>query len=126
MQFWHLLRNQHGAAKFAAATVVLVGVIWLWQWWQIPPAVEFDNLKYIQLLRTAVSSERTDWLGKVKLAIDERCRSGEMSPQERSHFDQIIAMAETNNWKAAHEACFRFEVAQLNRHRRSSTATHGH
>jgi len=88
-----------------------------WSWWSYPPAVEFDNLKYIQLLRTAVSSKRPDWVAKVKDAVNQRVTEGAMSARERSHFEQVIDLAEAEQWDESHEACFRFEEAQLNRRR---------
>jgi hypothetical protein len=83
--------------------------------------VEFDNLKYIQLLRTAVSSERPDWLAKVREAVDQRVAEGAMSPRERAHFETILTTAEAGEWREAHEAAFQFEEAQLSR-RRSTPA----
>jgi hypothetical protein len=112
--------------KVAAGMVVCVGLFWLVRWWQYPPAVEFDNLKYIQLLRTAVSAERPDWLDKVKAAIDQRLAAGQMSSQERQHFDRIIALAESREWAEANRLCFDFEAAQLNRWRRNPATPHSH
>lgn len=109
------------------AVVVVGGVVyWLMAWWSYPPAVEFDNLKYIQLLRTAVSSERSDWLDKVKAAVVLRVTEGKMSEREFSHFDRIIKLAESRNWKSANEACFHFEEAQLNRRRQSAPEVESH
>ena len=100
-----------------------------WSWWSYPPAVEFDNLKYIQLLRTAVSSQRPDWVAKVKTAIDLRVKEGAMSALERSHFEHVIDLAEAQEWEESNAACFRFEEAQLNRRRSSpvhADAQHEH
>lgn len=105
----------------AGAALLLVG-IWLVSWWRTPPAVEFDNLKYIQLLRTAVSARNPEWLGKVASAVDQRLASGEMSSSEHAHFASLIGMAQGGAWKEADIACFRFEEAQLGR-RRSRPAT---
>lgn len=103
---------------------------WAFRWWHYPPAVEFDNLKYIQLLRTAVSSQRPDWVAKVTEAIDLRCRAGEMSPTERAHFDRVISQANAGRWETAHQLCWKFEEAQLNRRRTSpprlETGLHRH
>ena len=102
--------------------LLIIGLVWFIQWWRYPPAVETENLKYIQLLRTAVSSESPDMLAKVKEAIQHRFDEGEMSKTERDHFDQIIRLAETRDWKTAHETCFRFEESQLSRRRTNSTS----
>ncbi len=112
--------------KVAAGIVVCAGIFGLIRWWQYPPAVEFDNLKYIQLLRTAVSAERQDWLDKVKAAIDQRLAEGQMSSQERRYFDRIIALAESREWAEANRLCFDFEAAQLDRWRRTPATPHDH
>jgi hypothetical protein len=97
--------------------LLLVGIFWLASWWRFPPAVEFDNLKYIQLLRTAVSARNPEWLAKVSSAVDHRLAAGEMSSSEHAHFASLIAMARGGAWKEADVACFRFEEAQLGRRR---------
>ena len=102
--------------------LLIIGLVWFIQWWRYPPAVETENLKYIQLLRTAVSSESPDMLAKVKEAIQHRFDEGEMSKTERDHFDRIIRLAEARDWKTAHETCFRFEESQLSRRRANSTS----
>lgn len=105
------------------AAVVL---FWIVQWWQRPATVEFDNLKYIQLLRTAVSSERPEWVTKVKEAVDQRVAEGAMSTRERKEFGRVLDLAETQKWREAHQLCFRLEEAQLSRRRKSPPAAHTH
>ena len=107
---------------WAAAAVLLIAGVWLYSRWGRPPAVEFDNLRYVQLLRTAVSARNADWLAKVDSAVDQRLASGEMSSTEHAHFESLIAMAREGAWKEADIACFRFEEAQLGR-RRTKAAT---
>ena len=102
--------------------LLIIGLVWFIQWWRYPPMVETENLKYIQLLRTAVSSESLDMLANVKEAIQHRFDEGEMSKTERDHFDRIIRLAEARDWKTAHETCFRFEESQLSRRRANSTS----
>ena len=111
------LREWSLVAKSLVALAVGLGLYWLVQWWQYPPAVEFDNLRYIQLLRTAVSSKRSDWVEKVEGIVHDRFDSGELSERERVHFDEVIALADAKQWDAANRACFDFEAAQLNRRR---------
>jgi hypothetical protein len=110
--------------------VLCLGLVGYWfvSWWRYPPAVQYDNLRYIQLLRTAVSSERPDWVAKVKEAVELRVNEGAMTEPERLHFLRVIELAETKQWKAAHEVCFQFEEAQLDRRRqpRSNSAEHHH
>ena len=120
------VREMSLAAKALAALVIGIGLYWLVKWWQYPPAVEFDNLKYIQLLRTAVSSKRSDWVEKVESVVHDRFDSGKMSPRERVHFDQVIALADAKQWDAANRACFDFEAAQLNRRRSAPPSPESH
>lgn len=110
--------------------VLLIAGAWLWMLWNRPPAVAFDNLRYVQLLRTAVSARNSDWLSKVQLAITQRHEQGGMSNSERKHFERIIQQARSGDWQAADQACFEFEVAQMNRRRanpvKSSDGQHSH
>ncbi|RLS57250.1 MAG: hypothetical protein DWH91_04810 [Planctomycetota bacterium] len=114
-----LVRERSPVAKVFVVLVIGVGLYWLVQWWQYPPAVQYDNLKYIQLLRTAVSSKRSDWVKKVEGVIHDRFDSGKLSERERAHFNEVIALADAEQWDAAHRMCYRFEEAQLNRRRSS-------
>jgi len=119
-----------GGKPLLACGLALAGLValavWIIGWWRYPPAVEFDNLKYIQLLRTAVSAERADWVAKVRQAVDQRVSNGEMSPRERAYFDRVFELAGAGKWREAHEVCFRFEEAQLNRRRKAPAAPHQH
>lgn len=109
------------ALRGMMALVLGLCLWWGYRWWNYPPVVEYDNLKYIQLLRTAVSSQRPDWVAKVTEAIELRCRAAEMSPAERAHFDRVLAQANAGQWEAAHRLCWQFEEAQLSRRRPNST-----
>ncbi|WP_437194105.1 hypothetical protein [Planctomicrobium sp. SH527] len=110
----------------AAGVLILCVIGWFaFQWWTRPIAVEFDNLKYIQLLTTAVSNRSPEMIEKVNLAIDERSKEGKMSQPERQHFQNIIQQARNDEWEAAHRASFAFAEAQLNR-RRSQAPTDNH
>lgn len=111
-------------ALIAAGTIA--AAVLFARWWSKPPAVEFDNLRYIQLLRTAVSSERPEMVAKVRQAIDARVSNGAMSSRERLHFEEILKLADAGEWKRANEDCFRFEEAQLNRRRNAPATPHDH
>lgn len=120
-------RERRMAAIFIAAIVLLGGGVWVFRWWARPPAIEFDNLKYIQLLTTAVSSRNEDQVSKVSFAVEERHRAGKMSETELGHFRRIIGLADSGDWTTADRECFTFAEAQL--HRRRSlppTETHEH
>lgn len=95
------------------------------RWWSRPPAIEFDNLKYVQLLTTAVSARSPDWLGKVEEAVQQRHRDGAMTARELASMSRIIAMADAGDWTTADRECFALAEAQLGRHR-NRPAEHSH
>jgi hypothetical protein len=109
----------------AGLVVIVVGVV-AYRQWTYPPAVEFDNLRYIQLLSTAVSSRKLDLVDKVAAAIADRHSDGQMSASERGHFDRLIELARTEQWDAADRACFAFAEAQLSRRRSRAASESGH
>ncbi len=103
-------------------------VLWKFAgWWTQPPAVEFDNLKYIQLLSTAVSSRKPELVDKVEQAIRQRHSGKEMSDGELREFERIIGVARGGDWEAADRAAFAFAEAQLGRRRAApAKAAHDH
>jgi hypothetical protein len=111
--------------RISASLVVLLGLYLIYQWWVRPPTVEYDNLKYIQLMSTAVSSRNTEWLNRVETAVKQRHASAEMSDSELAHFFRVIGTARTGDWKAAERQCFGFAEAQLGR-RRTKAPSHDH
>ncbi len=120
-------RERRMAAMLIALVVLLGGGVWLVRWWARPPAVEFDNLKYIQLLTTAVSSRSEDMVAKVSHAVEERHREGKMSETELAHFRRIIALADGGDWPTADRESFAFAEAQLHRRRsQPASETHDH
>ncbi len=120
------VRESRQNAIIAGGAIVLCVTGWLaYQWWTRPVAVEFDNLKYIQLLTTAVSNRSSEMVEKVNLAVDARAKDGKMSAPEREHFQKIIQQTRENDWEGAHRASFAFAEAQLNR-RRSHPPTNLH
>ncbi|QDT53286.1 hypothetical protein Pan44_13020 [Caulifigura coniformis] len=101
----------------------------LWQligWWTKPPAVEFDNLKYIQLLSTAVSSRKADMVSKVEKAIRQRHSQSQMSDDELAHFEEILATVRAGKWEDADRQTFDFAAAQLSRKRSPIDPHSGH
>jgi hypothetical protein len=93
------------------------GGAWAYWWWRRPPAVEYDNLKYIQLLSTALSARNAEWLEKVEQAIEQRFSGGELSAAERQALQQIIHRARSGEWSQAERECYRLAEAQLSRRR---------
>lgn len=110
-------------------TAIILGVVafYAYWWWMRPPVVEHDNLKYIQLLWTAVSSRNEEWLKGVERAVLQRHHAGEMSDSELRHFESIIETAQTGDWESANRESFAFAEAQLGRRRQKpSSASHQH
>lgn len=101
----------------AAACVLAVAVWQAWGWWSRPPAVEFDNLRYIQLLSTAVSARNPEWLEKVGSAVETRHSAGELSDRELAAFERILATARAGEWQRAERDCYELAKAQLSRRR---------
>lgn len=112
------------AIAAVSGVILLVTGYWLYGLWSRPPVVEHDNLRYIQLLRTAVSSKNPTWLAGVEKAINLRREENSLSPSEERHFRRILDQAKSGDWSNADKACFEFEQAQLNRRR--APATHKH
>lgn len=106
--------------RIAALGVISIGMcVWLYFWWNRPPAVQHDNLRYIQLLRTAVSSRSADQVQKVSLVLDKRRTGGQLTEAEHEHFREIIRKAEQGEWTDADHLTRDFELAQLSRSRPS-------
>jgi hypothetical protein len=89
----------------------------LWRWWNRPPAVTHDNLQYLSLLMTAISSRSADRLEKVDSAVKSRRLSGNMPEAEFQHFQGVIAVARDGDWDVAYQKCFEFAEAQMSRRR---------
>jgi len=122
-----MMVTQHRQKLIVAAVLILTAGVGWW-WWSRPPAVEFDNLRYIQLLTTAISSRNPELVAKVELAIHDRHRDGKMSDSELGHFDKLITLARDDQWEAADRACFAFAESQLSRsrHRPAEKKDHDH
>jgi hypothetical protein len=108
--------------------VLAAGVI-VWQalgWWTKPPAVEFDNLRYIQLLTTAISSRKAEMVDKVASAVQKRHSQGAMSELELAHFEEILSTVRSGNWEQADREAYDFAAAQLSRRRSAPDPHAGH
>lgn len=110
-----------------AVIILVVVAFYAYRWWVRPPAVDHNNLKYIQLLWTAVSSRNEEWVNRVEQAVQERHGAGNMSDAELSHFESIIDTARTGDWESANRASYAFAEAQLGRRRsQSEPESHPH
>lgn len=105
------------AVAAVSGVALLVFAYWLYGLWSRPPVVEYDNLRYVQLLRTAVSAKNPTWLAGVEKAIKQRREENALSPAEDRHFRRILDQANSGDWLSADRACFEFEQAQSNRRR---------
>ncbi len=108
----------------------VVGLFVFLSYWLQPPVVAITNLRYIQSLRTAVSSQRMDYVNKVDEALKSLKAQGELSEPEWTHFQMIITKARAGDWQAADHACLKWENAQSNRVREPrdehDSSVHGH
>ena len=115
-----------GVSLFGA----VIGLIVFLSYWLQPPVVAITNLRYIQSLRTAVSSQRTDYVNKVDEALKLLKDKGELSEPEWTHFQMIIAKARAGDWQAADQACLKWEKSQSDRVREprgeNESPSHGH
>ncbi|MBM3966963.1 MAG: hypothetical protein FJ308_18145 [Planctomycetes bacterium] len=110
-------RLRNGLLGLAFVALIGFAGVLAWQAWNRPAVVQYDNLKYIQLLRTACSSQREDYLEGVRRAVSERRQSGQMSDAEWEEFEKIFAIARQGDWHSADRQAYRLEQGQLNRRR---------
>lgn len=100
-----------------AAFLALVLAVPLARWWLRPPVVTRENLRYLPLLRTALSARSPQWLDGVERVVSARQQEGRLSDSERRHFDKIIAAARGGDWERADRLAAGFESAQAGRRR---------
>ncbi len=99
----------------AIASLLVLGAIWGILWYRRPPALEHDYLRYVQLLRTAVSAQNEQHLLGVERVL-ARDRDAQKLPHSHwKHFQGIIDLAKGGNWEDADLRCQAFEAAQQNR-----------
>jgi hypothetical protein len=99
-----------------SAAVVAIGMCILFLV-ERPPAVAVNNLKYIQLLRTACSSRRPEYVDGVERALQKQKDEQRLSENEWDHFTRILADAKAGRWEIAEKAVVKLELAQINRKR---------
>jgi hypothetical protein len=95
-----------------------VGAWQLFVWFTRPPVVHYDNLQLIQLIRTACSSQRNDYLAGVEKSIQARKDAEHLSDQEWSYLQKILLIAKRGEWQSAEQMAIKLEQAQLNRRRK--------
>lgn len=95
------------------AVTLMAGIAY----WSRPPVVASENLKFLQLLRTACSSRNPQYVAGVERALQLRRQESQLSDSEWNHFAQILTMAKKGEWERADAACLRFEQSQSGRRR---------
>jgi hypothetical protein len=74
--------------------------------------IQPDNLKLTISLRTALSTQNSEWLDQNIAAIETRRTAGEMGDEEYAAFQAIIAQAKAGEWQAAERAAVKLQKAQ--------------
>lgn len=110
------LRN--AVVGLVSILVISATIVFAWIYWSNPAVFHYDNLGYVQLLRTACSSQREEQLEGVYRAITQRRDSGKMSDEEWSEINDIIEIARGGKWIEADRQAYRLEQGQLSRRRR--------
>lgn len=104
-------------AAGACAGLLLAGSLYAVWLWSRPPVVARDNLRYIQLLRTACSSRRPEYVEGVEKSLQHQRSQQQISDPEWNHFVRILADAKAGRWERAERATTALEAAQLSRAR---------
>lgn len=104
------------AISVIAGTLLAVS-LWAAWFWSRPPVVARDNLRYIQLLRTACSSRRADYVEGVEKSLQHQRSQQQISDPEWNHFVRILSDAKAGRWERAERATIALETAQLSRAR---------
>jgi hypothetical protein len=102
---------------FLSALLLSICLWQLWLIWTRPPVVQTDNLRFVQLIRTACSSKRQDYLLGVEKSLQSQQASEPMSAAEQSFFQRILDLAKNGKWDEADRLAQQLENAQLNRRR---------
>ncbi|HVA49048.1 MAG TPA: hypothetical protein VNH11_21985 [Pirellulales bacterium] len=77
-----------------------------------PPQVAPANRNLISGLRTAVSSQQSQWLDESAKQLEEGKSKGTISEQEYAEFAGIIKLARDGKWKEAEAETIRLGQAQ--------------
>jgi uncharacterized lipoprotein YmbA len=81
------------------------------------PAFQYANLRYVQMMRTAVSSQDAEKVDKVMEAVRLKREADELRPEEEQALRRIADLTKDGRWNDAEQACFALEEAQQFRRR---------
>ena len=97
--------------------ILTFGAWQLYAWWNTPPVVQLQNLRFIQLLHTACSSRNANYVLGVERTLQDAYEKKQVSEPEYRWFTQLIAIAKTNEWQKAEKRTSEFATAQQSRKR---------
>jgi len=106
-----MLSRAESSRRPSALGIGLAFTILLWAGCG-PPAVAPSNQRLTVSLRTALSTQRTDWLELNAQEIESRRAAGEMGEEEYAAFSAIVAQARAGEWQAAEKEIVRLQKAQ--------------
>lgn len=76
------------------------------------PQLGASNLRLLAGLRTAVSSRRPDWVQNTAKLITQRHAAGDLTDDQAAALEEIVALANADQWSEAESAVIRLEKAQ--------------
>lgn len=97
-----------GAVAVALACAAIVSLMYL----QRPPQIPTDQLRYLQLLSTAISSENAQQVARMSDLLKGQHEAKALSDRQWSEYQKILDLANRSEWRKAMEACERFKAAQ--------------
>jgi hypothetical protein len=97
-----------GAGAGAIACCAIASIFYLQQ----PPKIPANQLRFLQLLSTAISSENPPQIAKIGDLLKGQHEANELSDLQWREFRKILDRANRGEWEQAMTACERFKAAQ--------------
>lgn len=104
--------------------MILAAIVIWWLKRPTPPTVAREDLRYLQLLHTTISSRNLDALRRFESLLQQRLADGAMDQAEVAHFRYILTVAEQADWHAAEKLVRAFQLAQMGRSRPDGLGAH--
>jgi hypothetical protein len=99
-----------------AVVVVAISVVAMVWWFRpTPPAVQADTVRYLQLLRTSVSTRDPNAVEAIARVVTKRRAEHPTRNAEWDYFERIIALAQKGEWNQAELATVGWEESQSSR-----------